>query len=70
MSRIVTEQPPHRSPPTDEAEEELGAKPLARPSNDAVAPDQQQGATIGKHKPTRRWGDARNIARDDEPQER
>jgi len=70
MSR-VTEQPPHRSPSTDEAKEELGpknpARPDERPSDDTVMPDKQQGASVGRKRATRRWGDSHNIARDDTP---
>lgn len=71
MNRRNNEQPPHKSPPTDEAREELGPKnrehPVEHPSDDAVRPDPQHGVTIGKDDPTRRWGDAQNITRDDTP---
>jgi hypothetical protein len=60
-------QPLHKSPPTDEAAEEMGIKPAARPSNDAAGPDPQEGVTVGRKEPSLRSGDAHNISRDDTP---
>ena len=53
--------------PVDQAREEMGDNRAARPSNDSIEPEPQNGVTVKDIRPAQRAGRPRQVKRDRKP---